>query len=104
MSIQSREVGVIKDYMIACAAALFFFNVGAFAAMGIDKRLALTGKWRVRERTLWLWALPFSAAGAWLGMRVFHHKTHNPAFAAGIPALMALQALLLAFLIIYKFA
>ena len=59
--------------------------------MGIDKRRARRGAWRIPERTLWLWALPFSAPGAYAGMRVFHHKTRHAAFRYGMPALALVQ-------------
>ena len=72
-------------------AACLLLNACAFAAMGIDKRRARRGAWRIPERTLWLWALPFSAPGAYAGMRVFHHKTRHAAFRYGMPALALVQ-------------
>ena len=72
-------------------AACLLLNACAFAAMGIDKRRARRGAWRIPERTLWLWALPFAAPGAYAGMRVFHHKTRHAKFMVGIPVIMLLQ-------------
>ena len=71
--------------------ACLLLNLCAFFAMGIDKRRARRGAWRIPERTLWLWALPFSAPGAYAGMRVFQHKTRPAAFRYGMPALALVQ-------------
>ena len=71
--------------------ACLLLNLCAFFAMGIDKRRARRGAWRIPERTLWLWALPFSAPGAYASMRVFHHKTRHAAFRYGMPALALVQ-------------
>ena len=63
----------------------------AFCLMGWDKRQAVLGRWRVRERTLFLVAVFGGSPGAILGMRVFHHKTKHWYFHYGLPALLLLQ-------------
>ena len=70
-------------------------NLAAFAAMGVDKRRARKGRWRVRERTLWLLAVCFGALGGTLGMWYFRHKTRHAAFFVGFPTLLFVQAGLL---------
>jgi len=77
---------------------LGLINLLAFAAMGADKRRARRKRRRIRERTLFLLALPGGAAGAVLGMAVFRHKTQHRAFVLGMPALFLLQVLLAALL------
>ena len=67
----------------------------AFAAFGLDKYKAKAGKWRIPERTLFLLALLGGGIGAFLGMKVFHHKTMHKQFVIGIPAIMVIQAVLL---------
>ena len=70
-------------------------SLAAFAAFGLDKYKAKAGKWRIPERTLFLLALMGGGIGAFLGMKVFHHKTMHKQFVIGIPAIMVIQAVLL---------
>ena len=70
-----------------------------FAAFGIDKYKAINKRWRIRERTLFLLALLGGGVGAFLGMKVFHHKTLHKKFAIGIPVIMIVQLILLGWLI-----
>lgn len=63
-----------------------------FIMMGADKRRAVRGARRTPERRLFLVALIGGAAGGWLGMRVFHHKTRHWSFRLGFPALALLHA------------
>ncbi len=67
----------------------------AFALMGIDKHRAKAGKWRIRERTLFIAALCLGALGGTAGMRVFHHKTKHWYFKVFFPLLAVLQFVLL---------
>lgn len=66
-------------------------NLAAFLAMGADKGRARSGRWRVRERTLFLLALIGGSVGAIAGMWLFHHKTRHWYFVLGLPAILALQ-------------
>ena len=70
-------------------------SLAAFAAFGLDKYKAKAGKWRIPERTLFLLALLGGGIGAFLGMKVFHHKTMHKQFVIGIPMIMVIQAVLL---------
>ena len=70
----------------------------AFAAFGLDKFKAKTNRWRIRERTLFLLALLGGGIGAFLGMKIFHHKTLHKQFVIGIPAIMIVQLVLIGFL------
>lgn len=65
-----------------------------FAMMGIDKHRAKAGKWRIRERTLFIAAFCLGAIGGTAGMRVFHHKTKHWYFKVFFPLLAVLQAVL----------
>lgn len=71
-------------------------NVLSFSLMGVDKCRAQQGRWRIRESTLFLSAALFGALGGTLGMRYFHHKTKHWYFRWGFPALLVVQAALLA--------
>ena len=67
----------------------------AFVLFGIDKEKAARRKWRVPEKTLFLFAALGGAPGALLGMLVFRHKTKHLAFTVGIPAILLLWVLLI---------
>lgn len=69
-------------------------NALDFALMGIDKRRAKRGAYRVAEKTFFLVALLGGTPGAILGMHLFHHKTRHWYFRFGLPALLAVQVLL----------
>ena len=73
------------------AIVYLLWNLVAFLLVLLDKRRARRGEWRVKERTFFLWALLFGAAGVWLGMYVFHHKTRHLSFVIGIPLLLLLN-------------
>ena len=66
---------------------------------GIDKLKAKAGAWRVPEKTLFLVTALFGALGGTLGMKVFRHKTKHWYFKWGFPALLAVQIVLLAFIL-----
>ena len=70
------------------AAAL---SLADFVLMGVDKRRAKRGGWRVRERTFFLLAALGGAPGAILGMWAFRHKTRHWYFKFGLPAIFAAQ-------------
>lgn len=84
--------------MVVRAILLFLvvMNLGAFTVYGVDKKIAQHNARgvplrRVSEKALFLWALLGGAAGAWLGMKVWRHKTRHWYFVWGIPALLVIQ-------------
>jgi len=78
---------------------LLIINLVAFVAYGIDKYKAKHAKWRTPEATLLLLAAVGGSIGAWLGMKVWHHKTLHKKFRYGVPAIMVLQAALAVYII-----
>ena len=76
-------------------------NVATFFTYGIDKWKAKRDKWRIRESALLLLAALGGSIGAWLGMKVWHHKTLHKKFKYGVPAIILLQIALVVFLL-YK--
>ena len=60
-------------------------------AMGLDKRRARKGAWRVPEARLFLFAALGGALGGLMGMRLFHHKTKHWTFRLGFPLLALCQ-------------
>ncbi len=76
---------------------LLIINIIGFSVMGIDKKRAIRGAWRISEASLFLTALLGGALGCTLGMQQFRHKTKHWYFAVGFPALAILQIALLIF-------
>lgn len=68
-------------------------NLAAFAAMGIDKFKAKTGRWRIPEAVLMTLAVIGGSIGAIAGMYLFRHKTRKHKFSIGLPAILVLQVL-----------
>ena len=79
-------------YLIAIYAITFIIY-------GIDKWKARKNKWRIPESTLLLLAVFGGSIGAFLGMRVWRHKTMHKKFKYGIPSILVLQIGLLLYLI-----
>lgn len=72
---------------------LEILNLLAFAAMGLDKVRARSGRWRIPEATLLALAIAGGSIGALAGMHLFHHKTRKPKFKYGLPVILAFQIL-----------
>ena len=66
-------------------------NVATFFTYGIDKWKAKRSKWRISEATLLGLAVIGGSIGAWLGMKVWHHKTMHKKFKYGIPLILIIQ-------------
>ena len=77
---------------------LLAINAVTFITYGIDKYKAKKAKWRISEATLLLLAVLGGSIGAWMGMKVWHHKTMHKKFKYGIPAILLIQIALMAYL------
>ncbi|MGE5329091.1 MAG: DUF1294 domain-containing protein [Deltaproteobacteria bacterium] len=91
-----NQLTVIKNIAIY----LLIINVFGFLSMMHDKKMAQTGNWRVKEKTLLLIALAGGSIGSLLGMYKFRHKTKHFSFKYGIPLIIMLQIFCF---IVYKF-
>ena len=70
----------IKEIVIVY---LVVINVATFLTYGIDKWKAKKSLWRIREASLLGLAVLGGSIGAWLGMKVWHHKTMHKKFKYG---------------------
>jgi len=67
----------------------------------VDKKRAQSGRYRIRERDLFLWALVGGAPGGWLGMYLFRHKTRHFKFKFGFPLIILLQLGIIYYIYLY---
>ena len=79
---------VLQNYLIIT-------NIVTFLVYGLDKWKAKKSKWRIRETALLGLAVFGGSIGAWLGMKVWHHKTMHKKFRYGIPAIIIIQLILI---------
>lgn len=83
--------------MEALQIILYYFtamNVIGFLLMGLDKWKAKKRVWRISETTLLLVAALGGAAGSFLGMHLFRHKTRHWYFLYGIPLMLVIYILI----------
>ena len=73
---------------------LIFINLLALKLYADDKSRAVHGRWRISEATLIFVALIGGAAGAILGMLLFHHKNRHAKFVILVPLFLAAHAAL----------
>lgn len=80
-------IKILLYYLIA-------INVVTFFVYGVDKLNAKKSKWRIPEATLLMLAVIGGSIGAWLGMKVWHHKTLHKKFKYGLPLILMAQVAL----------
>ena len=78
---------------------LLAVNAVTFIVYGIDKYKAKHDNWRISEATLLLLAVFGGSIGAWVGMKVWHHKTMHKKFKYGVPVILLLQVALAVWII-----
>ena len=85
-------MNIILGYLLAV-------NITSFLLYGIDKFKAKKNLWRISEATLLTMAAIGGSIGAWVGMRIWHHKTMHKKFKYGIPVIIILQVALAVYLL-----
>lgn len=86
----------MKNLLLYLAA----INLVAFFLYGVDKWKSRHNKWRVTEARLLAIALLGGSLGAFLGMKLWHHKTQHPRFRFGLPLILFLH-IVIAFAAVY---
>ena len=77
---------------------LLIVNIFTFIVYGVDKLKAKEHLWRISEATLLFLAVVGGSVGAWVGMKVWHHKTMHKKFKYGVPIILLLQAVLFCYI------
>ena len=77
------------------AIYLLIINLLTFLTFGLDKWKARKGSRRIPETWLLGLSLPLGAPGAWLGAKVFRHKTRKASFLWKLALVTVLNAGLL---------
>ena len=78
---------------------LLAINIATFLLYGIDKYKAKKNQWRISEATLLTMAAIGGSIGAWVGMRIWHHKTMHKKFKYGIHIIIIMQVALAVYLL-----
>ncbi len=99
ISVKMWEEGC--DFLKILIIWYLIVNLAAFFMYGIDKRKAVKQKWRIPESRLILVAVLGGGLGAWLGMRIFHHKTKHVKFMVCVPVFLVLHIALIVYFIFY---
>ena len=89
--------------MLYVICYLLIVNIVAFFLMGIDKKKAQIGAWRIPEKTLFLSAILGVGVGAIAGMQLFRHKTRHRSFVIGMPLILLAWVILLAALVYFRY-
>lgn len=90
--IQAIGIKNIIIYMITV-------NIIGFIAMGIDKRKAKKGSWRITENTLFMFTILGGGIGTIAGIYAFRHKTKKKRFTIGMPVICILEIILIIYLL-----
>ncbi len=87
------------EVILYIAVYILAVNLLGFCLMGIDKRKAIKGAFRIPEATLFVIALIGGSIGSIAGMYTFRHKTRHASFVYGMPAVLILQIVLIILLL-----
>lgn len=82
------------------AGYLAMINLYGFMIMGMDKKKAKSGAWRISEGHLLGTALIGGSLGVFMGMRTFRHKTKHRRFQVSVPLMLCLHISLIVYVLI----
>jgi len=92
----------VPSYATITLIYLAAINVVTFFVYGIDKWKAKHKQWRISEAALLLLAALGGSIGAWIGMKVWHHKTQHTKFKYGVPLILIIQIVTVIFIAFQK--
>lgn len=88
----------MPDYMKILTVYLILINLISFFLMWSDKRRAVKGNWRIRERTLLLFDFLGGSLLGLAAMLFFRHKTRSLKFRILVPLFLVFNILLTVYL------
>lgn len=91
-----EEIFTIPNILIY----LLVINLITFLAMGIDKKKAQKGKWRISESALLSLVVLGGGIGGIAGIYVFRHKTKKLRFTIGFPVVLISEIILAIYVIL----
>lgn len=100
------ELTLKQIVIIAYAGYLILLSIIAFIAYGIDKRKAINGSWRTKEKTLLLLSFLGGAFGGYPAMLIFRHKTKGEHWyftAVNLLGIALHAALMILLIFVFKF-
>ncbi len=74
---------------------IILINSISFILMVIDKRRSILKNDRIREATLFFWAICFGSVGVFTAMHLIRHKNRKWYFNIGIPLLIIQQVIVI---------
>ena len=92
----------ISHIAIAIIAYVAIISIVSVVMTIKDKSCAKKGKWRVPEKTLFILSALGGSVAMYITMKTIRHKTQHKRFMIGIPAIMVVQAILIAGIILIK--
>ncbi len=90
----------MSAYTILLISYLVLINVLSLYFYGIDKFRSKKKKWRIPEFSLLFAAFMGGAAGAYLAMMLFRHKTKHPKFRILVPVYLVGWTVLVCWLLL----
>lgn len=93
-----KELSAIQLILVYVAV----ITVITFFVYGIDKWKSKHHQWRIPEGVLLGLAAVGGSIGAWLGMKIWRHKTQHKKFQYGVPVLFILQVVIVCLLILHR--
>lgn len=88
------------ENLIPVILYLVVMNLIALGSMAADKSRAVHHKWRIPEKTLFLFAILGGSVGSIAGMQFFRHKTRHASFVIGMPVILLIQ--IVCFIVVFK--
>ena len=77
---------------------IILINIISFVLMSVDKRSSIVKSDRIREVSLFFWAICFGSVGIFLAMHLLRHKNRRWYFNLGIPFLIIQQVIVIRYL------
>jgi uncharacterized membrane protein YsdA (DUF1294 family) len=74
---------------------IVLINIVSFVLMCLDKRKSISKNDRIREASLFFWAICFGSIGVFMAMHLIRHKNRKWYFNLGIPLLIFQQIIVI---------